>query len=38
MFDRGYGSLYVENVTQADEGCDFEFLARAGRTDEPEAK
>jgi dihydroxy-acid dehydratase len=38
MFDRGYGSLYVENVTQADEGCDFEFLARAGRNDEPEAK
>ena len=30
-FERGYGALYSEQVTQADEGCDFEFLARAGR-------
>jgi dihydroxy-acid dehydratase len=37
-FDRGYGSLYIENVGQADEGCDFEFLARVGRNEEPEAK
>lgn len=25
--DRGYVKMYVENVTQADEGCDFGFLA-----------
>jgi dihydroxy-acid dehydratase len=24
---RGYGRLYVERVTQADRGCDFDFLA-----------
>jgi dihydroxy-acid dehydratase len=29
IYDRGYGRLYVENVLQADEGCDFGFL-RAG--------
>jgi dihydroxy-acid dehydratase len=26
---RGYGRLYVERVTQADKGCDFDFLAGA---------
>ena len=29
-FDRGYGQLFLEHVTQADEGCDFDFLH--GRT------
>ena len=24
---RGYTRLYVERVTQADKGCDFDFLA-----------
>jgi dihydroxyacid dehydratase/phosphogluconate dehydratase len=24
---RGYARLYVERVTQADKGCDFDFLA-----------
>ena len=24
--DRGYLKLYLESVTQADEGCDFDFL------------
>ena len=24
---RGYTKLYVERVTQADQGCDFDFLA-----------
>ena len=28
FYDRGYGRLYIENVLQADEGCDFGFLAR----------
>jgi dihydroxy-acid dehydratase len=25
-FTRGYGRLYLEHVTQAPEGCDFDFL------------
>ncbi len=25
-FDRGYGALYLERVTQANKGCDFDFL------------
>lgn len=25
-YDRGYGLLYIEHVTQADRGCDFDFL------------
>jgi dihydroxy-acid dehydratase len=29
-FGRGYGVLFSEQVTQANEGCDFEFLARPG--------
>ena len=24
--DRGYARLYAQHVTQADEGCDFDFL------------
>jgi dihydroxy-acid dehydratase len=35
-FERGYGALYSEQVTQADQGCDFEFLARPGRNPEPD--
>ncbi|MEU7815941.1 dihydroxy-acid dehydratase [Pseudonocardia sp. NPDC049154] len=30
---RGYGALYTERVTQADTGCDFDFLR--GRSDDP---
>ncbi len=34
---RGYAALYVEQVTQADEGCDFRFLQGApGETAEPD--
>jgi dihydroxy-acid dehydratase len=25
-YNRGYGKLFLEHVTQADEGCDFDFL------------
>ena len=25
-YTRGYGRLFIEHVTQADEGCDFDFL------------
>lgn len=35
-FERGYGAIYSDRVQQADEGCDFDFLARPGRTPEPE--
>jgi dihydroxy-acid dehydratase len=35
-FGRGYGALFSEQVTQANEGCDFEFLARPGATPDPE--
>jgi dihydroxy-acid dehydratase len=38
-FERGYGTLYLKHVTQADQGCDFDFLApvaRATPTGEPE--
>ena len=34
-FDRGYGKLYAEEVTQAHEGCDFRFL-HGYDTQEPE--
>ena len=33
---RGYGALFAQHVTQADEGCDFDFLERrARRSPEP---
>jgi L-arabonate dehydrase len=28
-FERGYGKLFLDHVTQADEGCDFDFLRPA---------
>lgn len=34
--ERGYGALYAQSVTQANEGCDFEFLARRGASPEPD--
>ncbi|MER6476850.1 L-arabinonate dehydratase [Streptomyces filamentosus] len=36
-YERGYGALYMEQISQADTGCDFEFLARPGTTPEPYA-
>ncbi|MEU0117853.1 L-arabinonate dehydratase [Streptomyces bobili] len=36
-YERGYGALYNEQITQADTGCDFEFLARAGTVQDPYA-
>ncbi len=35
-YDRGFGALYLKHVTQADEGCDFDFLADGPLTPEPE--
>jgi dihydroxy-acid dehydratase len=34
-YRRGYGALYAERVTQANSGCDFDFLSREGVTAEP---
>jgi dihydroxy-acid dehydratase len=34
-FERGYGSLYSAHITQADQGCDFDFLAKPGNNPEP---
>ncbi|GAB2603656.1 L-arabinonate dehydratase [Streptomyces capparidis] len=36
-YQRGYGALYQEQMTQADTGCDFRFLARPGEVPEPYA-
>jgi dihydroxy-acid dehydratase len=37
IFARGYGALYAEHIGQADQGCDFDFLARSGAAVEPDA-
>ena len=37
-FQRGYGSLYSAHITQADQGCDFDFLAAPGAVPEPDAR
>ncbi|MEV7550986.1 L-arabinonate dehydratase [Amycolatopsis sp. NPDC089917] len=37
-YERGYGALYTEHITQANEGCDFDFLARVGENPEPDAQ
>ncbi|MGW2571699.1 L-arabinonate dehydratase [Streptomyces sp. NPDC001537] len=36
-YERGYGVLYNSQITQADTGCDFEFLARPGQVPDPYA-
>ena len=35
-FERGYGLLYNRHVMQADQGCDFDFLAEPDNTPDPE--
>jgi dihydroxy-acid dehydratase len=37
-YQRGYGALFSEHVTQADQGCDFDFLARPGATPDPDPR
>ena len=34
-YERGYGQLFLKHVTQAHEGCDFDFLERGAETPEP---
>ena len=35
-YHRGYTKLFIDHVTQADKGCDFDFLEGTERTPEPE--
>jgi dihydroxy-acid dehydratase len=35
-YERGFGALYVAHVTQANQGCDFDFLHAGAETREPE--
>jgi dihydroxy-acid dehydratase len=35
-YGRGYGRLLMEQITQADEGCDFRFLSGTRPTPEPD--
>jgi dihydroxy-acid dehydratase len=35
-YERGYGRLFSEHVSQANEGCDFDFLERGAATADPE--
>jgi dihydroxy-acid dehydratase len=35
-YPRGYGAMFSEHIGQADEGCDFDFLAPLGPVPEPE--
>lgn len=34
-YPRGYGRLFARHITQADRGCDFDFLAAPGSIPEP---
>ena len=36
IFERGYGALYQNHITQADQGCDFDFLAQPGHNPQPD--
>jgi dihydroxy-acid dehydratase len=35
-YGRGYGALYAQHITQADQGCDFDFLHGGSATADPE--
>ena len=35
-YDRGYGKLFEKHVTQAQDGCDFDFLHAGKPTPEPD--
>jgi dihydroxy-acid dehydratase len=37
LYPRGYGALHAAHILQADEGCDFDFLATGGEIPDPEA-
>ena len=35
-YERGYGQLFEKHVTQAHDGCDFDFLHHGPKTKEPD--
>ena len=35
-FERGFGALYQQHITQANQGCDFDFLEGTAPTPDPE--
>jgi dihydroxy-acid dehydratase len=35
-YERSYGAIFSRHVTQANEGCDFDFLEGTAPTSEPE--
>ncbi len=35
VYERGFARLYIEHATQADQGCDFDFLMGNAATPEP---
>ncbi len=35
-FERGFGQIYANHITQADKGCDFDVLMGTAVTPEPE--
>jgi len=35
-YERGFGALYQQHITQADQGCDFDFLEGTAATPDPE--
>ncbi|MFZ3351436.1 MAG: L-arabinonate dehydratase [Xanthobacteraceae bacterium] len=35
-YPRGYGAMFSQHIGQADEGCDFDFLAGTEKIEEPE--
>jgi len=35
-YTRGFGTLYLKHVTQANQGCDFDFLEAGAQTPDPE--
>jgi dihydroxy-acid dehydratase len=36
VYPRGYGKLFMQHITQADKGCDFDFLEGTAPIPEPE--
>ena len=36
LYPRGFGRMYAQHVTQADRGCDFDFLEGTAPIEEPE--
>ncbi len=36
VYARGFGAMFLDRITQADRGCDFDFLEGAAPTPEPE--